>query len=83
MEREWVPGMQTRLDIPKASLPALWDADFLYGPKTEDGSDTYVLCEINASSVAPYPDSAAPKVAETVLAALIGKGSAQALPESQ
>jgi len=69
MEREWVPGMQTLLDIPTASLPALCDADFLYGPKTEDGSDTYVLCEINASSVAPYPDSAAPKVAAAVLAA--------------
>jgi len=32
-----------------------------------DGRDTYVLCEINVSSVAPYPDSAAPKVAEAAL----------------
>jgi len=70
MEREWVPGMQTLLDIPTASLPALWDADFLYGPKTEDGSDTYVLCEINASSVAPFPDSAASRVAAAVLAGI-------------
>jgi len=68
METNWVPGMQRLLDISTASLPALWDADFLYGPKTPDGRDTYVLCEINASSVAPYPDSAAPKVAEAVLA---------------
>jgi hypothetical protein len=68
MEAEWVPGMQKLLDIPTGSLPALWDADFLYGPKAPDGRDTYVLCEINASSVAPYPDSAAPKVAEAVLA---------------
>jgi hypothetical protein len=42
----------------------------LYGPQTEDGNDTYVLCEINASSVAPYPDSAAPKVAAAVLAGI-------------
>ena len=63
MESEWVPGMQAMLDIPTASLPALWDADFLYGPRTAEGADTYVLCEINVSSVAPYPDSAAPKVA--------------------
>ena len=68
MEIEWVPAMQTLLDIPTASLPALWDADFLYGPKTPDGRDTYMLCEINVSSVAPYPDSAAPKVAEATLA---------------
>jgi hypothetical protein len=70
MEAEWVPAMRKLLDIPAASLPALWDADFLYGPKAQDGRDTYVLCEINVSSVAPYPDSAAPKVAEAVLAAV-------------
>ena len=68
MENEWVPAMRKLLDIPTASLPALWDADFLYGPKAPDGSDTYVLCEINISSVAPYPDSAAAKVAEVALA---------------
>jgi hypothetical protein len=68
METEWVPAMQRLLDIPTERLPALWDADFLYGPKAADGRDTYVLCEINVSSVAPYPDSAAPKVAEAALA---------------
>jgi hypothetical protein len=68
MELEWVPGMQAILGIPTASLPALWDADFLYGPRTAEGADTYVLCEINVSSVAPYPDSAVPKVAGAVLA---------------
>jgi hypothetical protein len=70
MEAEWVPAMQRLLDIPTATLPALWDADFLYGQKAPDGRDTYVLCEINVSSVAPYPDSAAPKVAEAVLAGM-------------
>jgi hypothetical protein len=68
METEWVPAMQVLLDIPTESLPALWDADFLYGPKAADGCDSYVLCEINVSSVAPYPDSAASKVAEATLA---------------
>src|SRR5262249_33725394 len=53
MESEWVPGMLALLDIPTPSLPALWDADFLYGPRTREGTDTYVLCEINVSSVAP------------------------------
>jgi hypothetical protein len=70
VEDEWVPAMQALLDIPTGSLPALWDADFLYGPKAQDGSDTYVLCEINVSSVAPYPDQAAPKVADAVLTAV-------------
>ena len=68
LEREWLPGMQAVLGIATESLPALWDADFLYGPKAADGCDSYVLCEINVSSVAPYPDSAAAKVAEAALA---------------
>jgi len=67
LHTEWLPAMQNLLDIPTASLPALWDADFLYGPKRPDGSDTYVLCEINVSSVAPYPDTAAAKVAKVAL----------------
>jgi hypothetical protein len=32
------------------------------------GRNTYVLCEINISAVAPYPDSAAPLVAAATLA---------------
>jgi hypothetical protein len=80
MEAEWLPAMQELLDIPTASLPALWDADFLYGPKTASGSDTYVLCEINVSSVAPYPDSAASKVAAiTAAAARAAAGRRRAL----
>lgn len=77
MEREWVPQMQTLLDISTESLPALWDADFLFGPKTLDGRDTYVLCEINVSSVAPYPDTAARKVAQAALRGVTAAGAAR------
>jgi hypothetical protein len=70
LESEWIPQMQALLDIPTEALPALWDADFLLGPKTPDGRDTYVLCEINVSAVAPYPDTAAPKVAQIALRAV-------------
>jgi len=58
LEHEWVPAVQQLLEIDIESLPILWDCDFLLGPKRENGEDTYVLCEINASSVAPYPESA-------------------------
>ena len=37
------------------------------GPRTAAGEDTYVLCEINVSAITPFPDSAAPKVAETAM----------------
>jgi hypothetical protein len=49
-------------------LPVIWDADFLYGPKDAIGADTYVLCEINVSSVYPFPDDALPSLAAETLA---------------
>ncbi len=63
VEKEWVPEMQRRLGIETKSLPVIWDCDFLFGPRKPSGEDTYVLCEINVSSVAPYPESAPPYVA--------------------
>ena len=51
------------LGIPDDELPVLWDADFLYGPRTQDGADTYMLCEINVSSVLPFPPGAPARVA--------------------
>lgn len=67
LEQEWVGELQTLLDIPTAQLPVLWDADFLLGARDAAGEDSYVLCEINVSSVAPYPDSATPFIARAAL----------------
>ncbi|MCP3370371.1 Cj0069 family protein [Bradyrhizobium cajani] len=66
MENEWTPGMMELLDIDEASLPVIWDADFLYGPKDAAGADTYVLCEINASSCFAIPEEAPAAIARTV-----------------
>jgi len=52
------------------TLPLLWDADFLYRPKTAAGADSYVLCEINVSSVSPFPDQVVDKLARAVLTRL-------------
>ena len=70
MEREWIPGMIKLLDLKRAELPAIWDADFLFGPRTANGNDTYVLCEINVSSVFPIPEQAPAIIAKAVRAAL-------------
>jgi hypothetical protein len=70
LEREWVPHMQRVLDIGDAALPALWDADSLFGPKDKAGWDSYVLCEINASCVSPFPPEAPAKIAAHVGQAL-------------
>ena len=67
MEGEWTPQMMRTLDIDAASLPIIWDADFLYGPRTATGEDTYVLCEINVSCVFAIPDEAPAAIARLVL----------------
>jgi hypothetical protein len=67
MEAEWTPQMMDVLGIARASLPIIWDADFLYGPKDSAGADTYVLCEINVSSVFAIPDQAPAAIARLTL----------------
>ena len=41
----------------------IWDADFMLGQPGADGTDSYVLCEINVSSVFPVPDEAPAEIA--------------------
>ncbi|MCG2628403.1 Cj0069 family protein [Bradyrhizobium sp. WYCCWR 13023] len=72
MEEEWTPQMMELLSINEASLPVIWDADFLFGPRNADGADTYVLCEINASSCFAIPDQAPAAIARTVSERLVG-----------
>jgi hypothetical protein len=67
MEAEWTPQMMKLLDIERNSLPIIWDADFLYGPKDVAGEDSYVLCEINVSSVFAIPDEAPAAIARLTL----------------
>jgi len=76
METEWTPQLMATLGIDAASLPIIWDADFLYGPRTPSGEDTYVLCEINVSSVFAIPDQAPAAIARLTLNRLNAKNSA-------
>lgn len=66
MEDLWTPQLMETLGIDEASLPVIWDADFLYGPRDATGAGTYVLCEINASSCFAIPDEAPAAIARTV-----------------
>jgi hypothetical protein len=66
MEDEWTPQLTSLLDIPKRELPMIWDADFMLGPRGVDGTDNYVLGEINVSSVFPIPDEAPAEIARRV-----------------
>jgi hypothetical protein len=79
LESSWVPEMTTLLELEPDHLPALWDVDLLLAdaPPRQRGDGTtpgygsrYVLCEINASSIIPFPPHAPAKVADHTVAAL-------------
>jgi hypothetical protein len=66
MEDEWTPQLTSLLDVPRRDLPMIWDADFMHGPPGPDGRNSYVLGEINVSSVFPIPDEASAEIASRV-----------------
>jgi hypothetical protein len=66
MEDEWTPQLTSLLDIPRRDLPMIWDADFMLGPPDADGVESYVLGEINVSSVFPIPAEAPAEIARRV-----------------
>lgn len=72
VETEWVPELQKIVGLDREELPVIWDIDFLHGPQI-DGVDSYVLCEINASSTFAFPEHAMPGVAEAALARIAAR----------
>lgn len=70
LESEWLRPLCGRVGMRLDALPMLWDADFLLGERDVEGEEKYVLCEINVSSVSPFPDSAIATLVEATSAAL-------------
>jgi hypothetical protein len=73
LEDEWIPALCATVGVDDHELPVLWDADFLYGPPTETAERSFLLCEINVSSVIPFPDDAPRAVAGAVVEHLGGR----------
>jgi hypothetical protein len=73
LEDEWIGRLRERVGVKPEELPLLWDADFLLGDKKVDDAETYVLCEINVSSVAPFPESATARLVEATGQALASR----------
>lgn len=76
MEDRWTPALVEMLGLRMGDLPALWDADFLFGPKDADDRDSFVLCEINVSSVSPMSEEAPAAVAAVIERRLAERGKA-------
>ncbi|MDR7267513.1 hypothetical protein J2X20_000142 [Pelomonas saccharophila] len=54
LESGWIDLLRERVGLDRDQLPMLWDCDFMFGEQ----AGSHVLCEINVSSVSPFPPSA-------------------------
>ena len=70
LESEWVELLRASVGLAPDRLPLLWDCDFMLGERDASGHDTYVLCEVNVSSVSPFPPSSVPYIVAAVTAQL-------------
>jgi hypothetical protein len=65
LETQWVEQLCQCVGVARERLPLLWDCDFMLGGRPGQ-PERYVLCEINVSSVSPFPPSSIePLVAAT------------------
>ena len=67
METSWVSKLQEITGIKTEMLPVIWDADFFINKINSDSpNEKYTLCEINVSSVSPFPESAIVHIANNL-----------------
>lgn len=58
LETDWVSLLRERVGLAREHLPLLWDCDFMFGESSPAEPPRWVLCEVNVSSVSPFPPSA-------------------------
>jgi len=75
LETQWIDQLRERVGLTRAQLPLLWDCDFMLGEPAAGQSERYVLCEINVSSVSPFPPSSIEPLVCAVMARLALRGS--------
>lgn len=67
LEAHWIALLRERVGLSPQHLPLLWDCDFMLGERRGGGRERYVLCEINVSSVSPFPPACIPTLVEATL----------------
>lgn len=67
LESSWVRLLCERVGLARERLPLLWDCDFMLGEPAADGVERFVLCEINVSSVSPFPPSCIAPLVQAVV----------------
>jgi hypothetical protein len=67
LESSWIALLRERVGLSRDRLPLLWDCDFMLGEETAGKAQRFVLCEINVSSVSPFPPSSITPLVEAIL----------------
>ena len=70
LESGWIESLRQRVGLAPEQLPLLWDCDFMLGETTPGEAQRYVLCEVNVSSVSPFPPSSVAPLVQAVKAKL-------------
>ncbi len=73
LEAGWITLLRERLGLSHAQLPMLWDCDFMLGETAPGQAQRYVLCEVNVSSVSPFPPSSIAPLVAAVKARLVAR----------
>ena len=73
LESGWITLLRERVGVAREQLPLLWDCDFLFGEPAADAAPRFVLCEVNVSSVSPFPPSSIAPLVEALQARLAAR----------
>jgi len=73
MEDQWIDQLTVETDLSPDKLPVIWDADFFINSMVPHVAGRYTLCEINVSSVSPFPESAIPVIVDEIRKVITGK----------
>lgn len=66
LDSSWIDQLRVAVGLRRDQLPLLWDCDFMFGERAQGEPERFVLCEVNVSSVSPFPPSSIePLVAAT------------------
>jgi hypothetical protein len=78
LESGWVTLLRERVGLGREHLPLLWDCDFMLGESASGEVPRWVLCEINVSSVSPFPPSAIKPIVDALRRHLVPSNGALA-----
>jgi hypothetical protein len=70
LESSWIALLHQRVGLRHDQLPLLWDCDFMLGESAPGADPRFVLCEVNVSSVSPFPPSSVAYLVAAVKARL-------------